>query len=62
MTRIRSLDMLRGLIMALMALDHTRDFVFGFTPKPDGSGRDHADAVCNAVDLACPHRVIRFDC
>jgi uncharacterized membrane protein len=33
-TRIASIDLLRGLIMALMALDHTRAFILGFVPDP----------------------------
>jgi uncharacterized membrane protein len=32
--RIASMDHLRGLIMALMALDHTRVFIMGFAPDP----------------------------
>jgi uncharacterized membrane protein len=32
--RIASIDLLRGLIMALMALDHTRAFILGFVPDP----------------------------
>ncbi|WP_299358750.1 heparan-alpha-glucosaminide N-acetyltransferase domain-containing protein [uncultured Paracoccus sp.] len=32
--RVASIDLLRGLIMALMALDHTRAFILGFTPDP----------------------------
>lgn len=32
--RVAALDIFRGLIMALMALDHTRAFFFGFEPSP----------------------------
>jgi uncharacterized membrane protein len=33
-SRLRSIDLVRGLVMVVMVLDHTRDFYFGFHPDP----------------------------
>ena len=63
-TRIVSVDILRGLVMAIMALDHTRDFftTTGFNP------RDVMEpALSHPLDYAflrahrhLPRRTIRF--
>jgi uncharacterized membrane protein len=51
--RIESIDGLRGVIMILMALDHTRDF-FG------NSGRNPTDPATTTIPLFCTRWITHF--
>src|SRR5262249_23551317 len=41
-TRLVSVDLLRGLVMVLMALDHTRDFFTNLTFQPEDLSRTYS--------------------